>query len=161
MSSGLILAYVNGKPIYRTFGSVGLDCSERLFGPSVLFHDLGLLLGGEIVLDVEELTNFLNALALDEGGDLRTRKLKKRLDIQVVSSHYDLEEHFLVDVDKISVPLIDNLRHVRGAERFLDLRRCVLSHVLTENDDLLHDGLVDLGDWNLVIGATVLDQSVD
>ena len=122
---------------------------------------MGLLFGGEIVLDVEELTDFLNALALDEGCDLGAGQLKKRFDIKVVSCHDDFEEHLLVDIDKIGVPLIDNLGHVSGAERFLDLGRCVLSHVLTENDNLLHDGLVDLGDRNLVIGATVLNQSVD
>ena len=135
--------------------------SEVLGSKLIFFLDACLFLGREVVLHLEELADLLSGLALDEGGDLGTRKLKKRLDIQVVSCHDDLEEHFLVDGDKISVPLIDNLGHVSGAERFLDLGRCVLSHVLTENDNLLHDGLVDLGDRNLVIGATVLNQSVD
>ena len=44
--------------------------SERLFGPSVLFHDLSFFLRGEIVLNVEELADLLDALTLDHGGDL-------------------------------------------------------------------------------------------
>ena len=44
--------------------------SEGLLGPAVLLHDLCLLLRGEVVLDVEELTDLLHVLALDVGGDL-------------------------------------------------------------------------------------------
>ena len=87
--------------------------SERFFGPSVLLHDLGFFLGGEVVLDVEELADLLHALALDKRGDLGTRKLKQGLDVQVVGSHDDLEKHLLVDIDEVCVPLIDNLRHIR------------------------------------------------
>ena len=97
--------HYNGS--YQTF-----CCSERLFGPSVLFHDLGFFFGGEIVLNIEELTNFLDALTLDERGDLGARELKKRLDVKVVSSHDNLKEHLLIDVDKICVPLVDDLGHV-------------------------------------------------
>ena len=44
--------------------------SERLFGPAVFFHDLGFFLRSEIILNVEELTDFLHTLALDHRGDL-------------------------------------------------------------------------------------------
>ena len=42
--------------------------SEGLLGPFVLLHDLGLLLGGEVVFNVEELSDFLNGFVLDQGG---------------------------------------------------------------------------------------------
>ena len=86
--------------------------SEGLFGPSVLLHDLGLLLRGEVVLDIEELANFLNALALDQRSDLGAGKLKQRLDVQVIGGHDNFEQHFLVHIDEVGVPLVDHLSHV-------------------------------------------------
>ena len=135
--------------------------SERLLGPAVLLHDLSLLLRGEIVLDVEELADLLDGLALDQGGDLGAGELEERLDIEVVGGHDDLEEHLLVDIDILGVPGFDNLGEVGAAEWLLYLRRGVLAHALHEDYHLLHDGLVDLGDGDIVIGATVLDQTVD
>ena len=64
-----------------------LMLSERLFSPSVLLSDLSFFFGSEIILDVEILSNFLNRLILDLGGNLGTRKFKKWLDIQVVCGH--------------------------------------------------------------------------
>ena len=106
--------------------------SEGLFGPTVLLHDLSLFLGSEIVLDVEEFTDFLDASAFDERGNLSAAELQKGLDVEVIGSHDDFEKHFLVDIDVISVPLVDDLREVGGAEGLLNLRGCVVLHVLHE-----------------------------
>ena len=83
--------------------------SERLFGPSVLFHDLSFFLRGEIVLNVEELADLLDALTLDHGGDLGARELEQGLDIKVVGGHHYFEKHLLVDIDEVGVPSINHL----------------------------------------------------
>ena len=50
--------------------------SEWLLGPFVLLHNLLFLFGGEVVLDVEELSDLLHALAFDEWGDLGAREFE-------------------------------------------------------------------------------------
>ena len=135
--------------------------SEGLLGPFVLLHDLGLLLGSEIVLDVEELADLLDALALDEGGDLSAGQLEKGLDVEEVGGHDDFEEHLLVHVNVVCMPLVDHLGQVVGAEGLLDLGWSVVLHVLHEDNDFLHDGLVHLGDGDLLINATVLNEALD
>ena len=44
--------------------------SEGLLGPAVLLHDLSFFFWCEVVLNVEELSDLLHALALDQRGDL-------------------------------------------------------------------------------------------
>ena len=55
-----------------------------VLGPLVLAADLVLLLGGEVVLDVEGLADLLGGLALDHIGNGLTPDVKKSLDIEVV-----------------------------------------------------------------------------
>lgn len=84
-----------------------------------------LLLGSEIVDDVEELADLLWGLTLDHVGNSLAsnittswristelprrwrRNLQERLDIEVVGSKDNLEEHLLVDSDELLVPLAD------------------------------------------------------
>ena len=49
---------------------IEMACSERFFSPSVLIHNLSLLLWSEIVLNIEELPDFWNGHALDQGSHL-------------------------------------------------------------------------------------------
>ena len=135
--------------------------SEGLFGPAVLLHDLRFFLGSEIVLDVEELADFLDALAFDEGGNLGAAELQQGLDIEVVGGHDDFEKHLLVNIDVVGVPLVDDLGEVGGAERLLDLGWGVVLHVLHERDHLLHDVLVHLGDRDFFVSARVFNQALD
>ena len=67
---------------------------------------------GEIVLNIEELTDFLHALAFDEGSDLGAAELEEGLDIEVVGSEHDVKEQGLVDIlrDILCVPLVNVLR---------------------------------------------------
>lgn len=44
--------------------------------PLVLLSDRLLLLGGEVILDVEQLADLLSCLALHHAGDLQARKTK-------------------------------------------------------------------------------------
>ena len=70
---------------------------------------MSFFFGSEIIFDVEVLADFDDGLVLDLGGDLSAGELEKWLDVQVVGCHDEFEEFFLLEVDIISVPLVDNL----------------------------------------------------
>lgn len=57
-----------------------------LLGPLILTANLVLLLGSEIVLDVEGFTDLFGRLALDHIGDSLAADIKKSFDIEVVGS---------------------------------------------------------------------------
>lgn len=78
-----------------------------LLGPFVLSLYLGFLLGSKVVLDVEQLSDLLGSLALDHVGDSLATEIEQRLNVQVVGSEDDLEQHFLVDLDELAVPFGD------------------------------------------------------
>lgn len=59
-----------------------------LLSPLVLTTDLVLLLGGEVVLNVEGLADLLRRLALNHVGDSLTANVEQGLDIKVVGSLY-------------------------------------------------------------------------
>ena len=78
-----------------------------VLGPLVLAADLVLLLGSEVVLDVERLADLLRRLALDHVGDSLAADVEQSLDIHVVGGEDDLEEHLLVDLHELLVPLFN------------------------------------------------------
>lgn len=139
---------------------------NSLLGPLVLATDLLLLLGSEIVLDVESLSNLLGALSLDHVGNGLASNIKKRLDIQVVGSlsticvrfilraggasfgtyQDDLEEHLLVDLHELLIPLLDIGRPLARVRLVVVGSRRVALVVLAPLDDLLQNGFVDLDD---------------
>ncbi len=123
--------------------------SERFFGPLVLFHDLSLFFRREVVLNVKELANLRHSLVLDQTGDLGAGQFEQRLDVQVVAGHDQLEEHLLVEVDKVRVPCIDDGSHIGGDERLVDLGGLVVLHAGAEHDDLFEDGPLDVGKGDL------------
>lgn len=57
-----------------------------VLGPLVLAANLLLLLGGEVVLDVERLTDLIGGLALDHVGDGLAADVEEGLDVEVVGS---------------------------------------------------------------------------
>jgi len=59
---------------------------SSILGPLVLAADLLLLLGGEVVLDVEGLADLVGGLALDHVGDRLAADVEEGLDIEVVGS---------------------------------------------------------------------------
>ncbi len=63
-----------------------LRCRLAVLGPLVLATDLILLLGREIVLDVERLADLLRGLALDHICNSLASDIEERLDIKVVGS---------------------------------------------------------------------------
>lgn len=65
--------------------SVQFVCLAVL-SPLVLATDLLFLLGGEIIRDVERLTDLLRGLALDHIGDSLASNVEQRLDVEIVGS---------------------------------------------------------------------------
>lgn len=61
-----------------------------LLGPLVLTADLILLLGGEVVLDVEGLTDLLRRLSLDHVRDGLAADIEEGLNVQVVGSLWNI-----------------------------------------------------------------------
>jgi hypothetical protein len=57
-----------------------------ILGPLVLAANLLLLLGGEVVGDVERLADLLGGLALDHVGDGLAAHVEKGFDIEIVGS---------------------------------------------------------------------------
>jgi hypothetical protein len=98
------------------------NCSERFFGPFVLFNNLLLLFGGEVILNVELFANFYDRLVLHQASDLSTGKLEQGLNVKVVACHNKFKHDFLVYVDEICVPLIlDNFGHISVDKGLCDL----------------------------------------
>ena len=95
------------------FNRISLQ-SKVLCGKLVLFADVGLLLGSEIVVHLEELSDFLDTLTLDQGGDLGRAQLEQRLDVEVISSQDDIEEQSLVHIlgDVFGIPCFNVLRKI-------------------------------------------------
>jgi len=83
------------------------DQRLAVLGPLVLAADLVLLLRGEVILDVECLTDLLRRLALDHVRDSLAADVEERLDVHVVCGEDDLEEHLLVDLHEFLVPLLN------------------------------------------------------
>lgn len=65
-----------------------LNASELhlLLSPLILTADLILLLGREVVLDVERLADLLGRLALDHVGDRLAPNVEEGLDVEIVGS---------------------------------------------------------------------------
>lgn len=106
--------------------SLKAACRVQRKETHVLLLDLCLLLGSEIVDDVEELPDLLGSLALDHVSDGLASNIARRnenvtredwkrkwlglqegLDVEVVGSEDDLEEHLLVYGDELLVPFAD------------------------------------------------------
>ena len=135
--------------------------SEGLLGPSVLVHDLGFLLRSEVVLDVEVIADLRNGHALDDTGDLGASKLEERLDVEEVGSEDQLEQEFLLDIDVVGVPLVDDIGELVGAKRLVDFRRGVLGDVLAVDNDLLKNCLLDLREGNVLLGTGFFNDTAD
>lgn len=115
-----------------------------VLGPLVLATDLLLLLWSEVVRNVEGLTDLLWRLALDHVGDGLAADVEERLDIKVVGGEDDFEEHLLVDLHKLLVPLLNVSGLLAGVRIVVSAGWRVTLVVLAPLKDLGQDGLVDL-----------------
>merc|ERR1712039_152346 len=111
--------------------------TSRVLTPAVLLPDLGLLLGSEIIHDIELLADLLRVLALNHGGHLCTREVQQALDVEVVRSEDEFKENFLLNVAVLRVPLRDTtLQQVGALQGLLDLLWRVVLVVLAVVNDL-------------------------
>ena len=115
-----------------------------VLSPLVLTTNLVLLLGREVVLNVERLTDLLRALALDHVRDGLTADVKEGLDVHVVGREDDLEEHLLVDLHELLVPVFDVGGLLARVGVVIGGRRGVVLVVDAPVDDFLEDVLGDL-----------------
>ena len=133
-----------------------------ILGPLILPSDLLLLLGGEIVGDVERLSDLLGRLALDHVGDGLASDVKEGLDVEIVRGLWedisfvllnggtkvtyqdDLKEHLLVNLHKLLIPLLDICGLFAGVGIIVDGGRRIILVVLAPFNDLLKDRLIDL-----------------
>ena len=122
---------------------------------------MGFLFGREIVLNVEELADLLDALVLDERGDLGAGELEQGLDVEVVGGHDELKQNLLLQVDELSIPGINHGGHVSGSEGLLDFGRLVVFEVGAELDDLLEDRALHVGQRDLLFDSRVVNESLD
>jgi hypothetical protein len=125
-------------------GDEGGDQRLAVLSPLVLAADLVLLLWGEVVLNVERLADFLGGLAFDHVGHGLAAHVEERLDIHVVGSEDDLEQHLLVDLHELLVPLL-NVGGFLARVRVVVLGRSGVVLVLgAPLEHLLEDVLGDL-----------------
>jgi hypothetical protein len=144
---------LNDVPTNRQDGNL-------LLGPLVLATDLILLLGGEVILDVESLADLLGRLALDHVGDGLAANVQEGLDVEVVGSlpmlayeqsrqdgqytyQDDLEQHLLINLHELLVPLVDIGGLATGIIVVMGARRVVLMVVAPLNN-LVQDRRIDL-----------------
>lgn len=154
-----------------------------VLGPLVLAADLVLLFGSEVILDVEGLADLVGRLALDHVGDRLAAYVKESLDVEVVGGKDNLEQHLLVDLHELLVPLINVGRLLARVGIVVLGGGGVLAVVLAPLEDLLHDRFVDLcsisvsglsyaraavkftyvgnGDGLLVVDTEILQQVLD
>ena len=87
-------------------------------------------------------------LALDHTRDSGARQVEEGFDVHVVRGQDQFEQEDLFEVDKVCVPLLDDVGHVLTLEWLLDLRHGFLQVMFTELDDLLEDFRLDVGEGN-------------
>jgi len=138
---------------------------DLLLSPLILTADLILLFRREVVLDVEGLTDLLWGFALDHVGNSLAPNVKERLDVKVVGSlgvdvsrrsplpwllkthKDDLEQHLLVHLHELLIPLIDIgglLSRVGVVVVGSDGVGTVVGAPL---NDLVENSLIDLVSW--------------
>lgn len=135
---------------------------DLLFSPLVLTTDLVLLLRREVVLDVERLTDLFGGFALDHVRNSLASNVEERLDVEVVGSlsaavsrrlllpqsleahKDDLEQHLLVHLHELLVPLI-NICGLLSRVGVVIVGRCRVSAMVgAPLNDLVEHSLIDL-----------------
>lgn len=84
MTKGSIHATVRLAPPRNLYPLSYTNGSLTILSPLILSADLLLLLGSEVVRNVESFADLFGRLALDHVGNSFTTDVKKRLDVEVV-----------------------------------------------------------------------------
>ena len=117
---------------------------SAILSPLILTANLILLLGREVVLDVEGLADLLRRLALDHVGDGLAADVQQCLDVHVVRCEDDLEQHLLVDLHELLVPLFDVRRLLAAVGVVVTGWRGIVGVVFAPFQHLLEDLVADL-----------------
>ena len=103
------------------------------------------------------LSNLFGGLALDHVGNSLATNVEENLDVEVVGSKNDLEEHLLVNLHEFLVPLIDVGGLLARVGVIVVSGGRVGLMVCAPLDDLLQNGSVDVGNGDR-FGHGVLTQ---
>lgn len=99
---------------------------------------------GEVVGDVERLADLIGRLALDHVRDRLAADVEECLDVEIVRRQDDLEEHLLVHLHELLIPLVDLGRLLASIVVVVTRRRRVMAVVVAPLDDFAQDGFRDL-----------------
>jgi len=134
-----------------------------VLSPLVLAANLLLLLGGEVVSNVECLSDLLWGFALDHVCDSLTANVKQRLDVEVVGGEDDFEKHFLVNLHELLVPLLDISCLLARVGVIVGGRGGIALVMFTPFNNLSEDGLIDVGDRDICgqVLAEILNHVFD
>lgn len=126
------------------FFIVGEELRSAVLGPLILTANLLLFLRSEVVLDVERLPDLLGAFALNHVGDGFAPYVKQCLDIHVVGCEDYLEQHLLIDLHELLVPIVNVGRLFARLGVLVGSRGRVILVVITPVQDLSQHRLRDL-----------------
>ena len=129
--------------------------SEVLHAPLYLLNDLLLLIGCEIVLEVEKLTLLFDGFVSDFGSNRCSGKFEQGLDVQIVGCVEEIEESFIIDINKLGIPGADLIGDVGRSEGFLNLGPIVVQQVPAEQKHFIQNGLLNLNGDRLL--TTIFD----
>jgi hypothetical protein len=115
-----------------------------VLSPLILPTDLLLLLRGEVIGDVERLPDLLGGLALDHVRNGLAANVKEGLDVEIVGSENDLEQHLLVDLHEFLVPFLNIGGLLAGIGVIIGSGWGVILVVLAPLNNLLEDRLIDV-----------------
>lgn len=152
-----------------------------LLCPLVFPSNLIFFFGCEVVLDIERLSDLFGRLALDHVGNRLTPNVEQSLDVKIVCglnfsqqllaftvvSAYqnDLEQHFLIDLHELLIPLLNLCSLLARVGIVLIGGGRVMLVMMAPFNDFLQDGSIDVGNGNgffhgffTKIGDHVLDE---
>jgi len=124
---------------------------SAVLGPFILLLDLGLLLRGEIIDDVEKFADFLGLFPLDHVSNALAPNIQERLDIEVVGSQDNLKEHLLIHADELVVPFTDLGSSFASVVWVFTRGLGVLLVVLAPLDDFLENAGGHIGQWDGIV----------
>lgn len=135
-----------------------------LLAPLVFFADLLFLGGGEIVLDVERLSDLLGGFAFDHVGNRFAGDVEQALDVEVIGCQNEFEESSLVDFEELDVPGGDVVSPLLAVVVIFGRGRVVLV-VRAPLNHFLEDCCVDVGERNglivFLVHAQVFEHGLD
>jgi hypothetical protein len=129
-----------------------------ILSPLVLAADLLFFLGGEVIGNIKGLADFLGGLDLDHVCNSLASNVKEGLDIEVVGSEDNLKQHLLVDLHELLVPLLNIGCLLTRVGVIIGWGWRVVLVMFAPFNDLLEDGLVDIGNGDSLSESSILSK---